>query len=271
MTTYTVERIIGGTYTGSGAAPGGTLTSVTTDGTNRYSVIICWTHRQVNAVAAPTNYHHVASVTLSGTTYTRVVSEEFYYQDSGASGSFPDNYWCLDVFIGAIPLQKTGAAVSFTMASAADNFVNNGWAVNMIINGATGADADSSNYDVTSDLTIAGTSTPTSAPLTSAANPLVILTAMQHSGGGNFTAITKPTGYASAGSVSGNAAFAFPGGGSGGDGYAIACFKEEASALAAASIAAGSAHNIWFEVPIILNGALSVPPPAVEPVIIITQ
>lgn len=248
--TYTVERIAGGTFTGPGVSPGGTTASFTTDGPNRLAVAVIFTGRQQNG---GNDYHRVASMSGGGVTWNKVVNEDFTYQDTTASGSFPDNYQHCDVFFGVAATQQTGATLTFTMASAADNFVNVGWAVVFTIDGGlTTLDGNASNMDVTSDLSVAAASAIALAALdTDSSVPFVMAIMFGHKKGGGTNPVTIPSGFATAGSVSGNAKFDATGSGAGCECSVAVAFKEYASAQSALSLTSGSSHDAWFALPLV--------------------
>jgi hypothetical protein len=247
--TATVERIAGGTYSGSGAAPGGTTASLTTDGTDRFCLAVCLTGRQINGAA---DYHEVASITGgTGMTWSKVVDEDFTYNDSAASGSFPNNYWHCDVFKSFAAAQQTAQTLTFTMAAAGDTFVNHGWAVVFVIDGVTDLDTDATNLIVTSALTNVASTITSGAIDTDSTTPLVILVTMSHKNGGAGDTHTIPSGYSTAATISGNSHFQTFGSGSGCQADISAAFLDYGSAQSGLTLT-GTSEDNWWTVAVVL-------------------
>ena len=251
--TYTVERIAGGTYSGSSAAPGGTTSSLTTDGPDRFCVAVCFTERQLNG--GP-DYHEVASVSGgSGLTWQKIVDEDFTYDDVPASASFPNNYWHCDVFKAFAATQQTAETLTFSMAPAGDTFVNHGWAVVFVIDGAVDLDTDLTNLVVSSSLSGGGATTITSGSIdTDTANPLVMLGIMSHKGGGAADSHTIPSGYSTAATISGNSHFQTSGSGAGGQADISVSFLEYGSAQSGLTLT-GTSEDYWWTVAMVFAPA----------------
>ncbi len=244
MTTYSFDKISGGTYTGSGAAPSsGNSGTINTGGTNRQILIACLTARAINGGNSG-DFHAVSSITASGLTFTRVLHSTFHYTDSVNGGSFPDGWLSLDVFVAPAAAQQTALSWSATMAAANDTFVNDGWCCVFDIAGAGGLDTHASNLVTSSNLTNVASAVVSGSLTTDSNNPLVIELMFGHSAGPSTVAL--PSGFASTFS------------GAGGDGHFLnptnagatkadcfLAFQEFASAQVSASYSSATSVIDW--------------------------
>jgi hypothetical protein len=248
--TYAIDKISGGQYSGSGAKPDSAIHgAITTNGAGRLCVMAFFTSRVLNSLTP--DYHRVASVSASGLTFTKIVDEDFTYNDPVNSASFPNIYYHCDVFVADCPSQLTNLAWSTTMAAAADTFVNDGWACVMTVDGKTALDSDPSNLVVDSSLTGSAAVIDAGPLSTTSAQPLVLLAMFGHDS--PVETIGLPSGFATTFSgAGGNSQFSTDTSAGARANIAL-CFKEESSQLSGQTYASSTQHIDTWSVAIALS------------------
>lgn len=261
MTTYSIDKISGGTYSGSGAKPdSGAAGTITTGGTNRQILIACLSARAINGGNSG-DFHAVASLTASGLTFSRILHSTFHYTDAINGAGFNDCWLSMDVFLATAAAQQTALAWSSTMASANDTFINDGWCAVFDIAGAAGLDTNASNLITSSNLTNSASAVVSGALTTDSNNPLVLELAFGHNGG--TPSVSLPSGFASTFSgAGGDGHFLNPGNAGSTKADCFLAFQEFSSARSAATFSSASSVLDWATALIALR---ELNPPTIPP------
>lgn len=246
---YSVNKISGGSYNGSGSTPASGLIGTITGNTGDYAVLVFFSARENSVV----DFHRVMAINGSTLTWTHKVSEDFTYTDAVANPSFPVASYHCDVYIAKLTAPLTNQAWSSTMTGG-DTFVNQGYGVLMVIAGGNSIDSDASNGVSASNLTGVASTLTTPALSTHDAHPFVMLAMFQHKAGGGAPTVTIPAGFATTVSGQGNTNFSPNGSGSATEGQMAVAFKEFTGAQSG-FITTGASNADWYVVPVVLGAS----------------
>lgn len=241
---FTIEKISGGTYHGSGAQPlGGNSGTIDSAGANRLCVIVCFTARVLNGAA---DYHAVDSITATGLTFTHIFDHDFTYNSPDDNPSFPNVYYHCDIFTAPLPTAQVAKDWTGNMRAAGDTFVNEGWCSLYVVDGPTDLDSNGSNLAVAAGLTNSAT-TVTAGPLsTNAANTLLFIAMLGHNV--PTATLALPSGFASTASGAGGDGQFNASQTSGSQANIAMIYKEVSSQQSSATYPSASTANDWFSV-----------------------